>query len=225
MMMLDHRRGYWPLALFVIGVSLLASRPAQAGDRYYLIIFASQSHPKIPRLSHTFATLVKTTDCPADGAPRPLQAYTISWLPKTLKIRPFACHNEPGVNLTLEESLRWAYANRMHVSEWGPYKIDEEFFHIVFDEYARIESGIYRYKGIDPFTRGSLTTDCIHAVSDIDYRHSRAKYFYIRLGDAASRHIVRVLRDRERLLGPHDHGWLNSALGLDHYPIIRRPDP
>ncbi len=205
---------------------LLAARPGWTGERHYLLIFGAQSHPKLPRYTHTFATFVKVGDCPADGAAPPFHAYTISWLPQTLKVRPFRCSNEPGVNLDLETTLRWAGANRMRVSEWGPYEIEGEFWHLVYNEYLRMQSGIYRYKAIDPFTRGSLTTDCIHAVSDVDYRHSRAEYFFVRNGDPASRHLVFVLLDRERVLADHgDLSWLNTALGLDPYPIQRRRDP
>ncbi len=155
-----------------------------------------------------------------------IHAYTISWLPQTLQVRPFRCRSEPGVNLTLEATLRWACDNNMRVSLWGPYEIEGEFYHIVYNEYLKMQSGVYRYKAIDPFTRGSLTTDCIHAVSDIDYRHSRFEYFFLRSGDAASRHLAFVLADRERVLVHEDDlSWINTALGLDRYPIVYRRDP
>ncbi|HWG42165.1 MAG TPA: hypothetical protein VN688_05215 [Gemmataceae bacterium] len=212
-----------PLTLWAL---LLSPCMTRADERHYLIIFGAQSHPKLPRYTHTFATFVKVGDCPADGVMPPIQAYTISWLPQTLKVRPFRCYSEPGVNLDLETTLRWAQDNRMRVSEWGPYEIEGEFYQIVYNEYLRMQSGIYRYKAIDPFTRGSLTTDCIHAVSDIDYRHGRAEYFFLRSGNPASRHLAFVLSDRERVLAHQDGlGWLNSVLGLDRYPIIHRRDP
>jgi hypothetical protein len=226
-MMLTTRRDCWLLLLsLTVGALLLSSRSTQADERHYLLIFGAQSHPKLPRYTHTFATFVKVGDCPAGGGTPPFEAYTISWLPQTLKVRPFRCYSEPGVNLDLETTLRWSQDNRMRVSEWGPYEIEGEFYRIVYEEYLRMQSGIYRYKAIDPFTRGSLTTDCIHAVSDVDYRHSRAEYFFLRSGNPASRHLAFVLSDRERVLAHEDNlSWLNSALGLDCYPIIHRRDP
>lgn len=212
-------------AVLVCG-AMIAPPMVRAGERHYLLIFAAQSEPKRLRLTHTFATFVKVGDCPSDGGSPPFHAYTISWLPVTLKVRPLRCHSEPGYNLTLEETLQWACANRLRVSEWGPYEIEGEFWHKVYNEYVKMESGLYRYKAIDPFTRGSRTTDCIHAVSDIDDGHSRFDYFFARVGDVASRHLAYVLVDRERVLLHEDGlGWIDHLLGLDRYPIVHRRDP
>ncbi len=225
--MLKTRPDRWlGLLTLMVGAVLLLPRPIRAGERHYLLIFGAQSHPKLPRYTHTFATFVKAGDCPVGGGAPPIEVYTISWLPQTLKVRPFRCYSEPGANLDLETTLRWAQDNHMRVSEWGPYGTEGEFYQIVYNEYLRMQSGAYRYKAIDPFTRGSLTTDCIHAVSDIDYRHSRAEYFFLRSGNAVSRHLAFVLSDRERLLVHEDNlNWLNTALGLDRYPILHRRNP
>ncbi len=201
-------------------------RAVEAGERYYVIIFASQSHPKIPRLSHTFGTIVRVTDAPPGCETPNIEAYTISWLPQTMKVRPWRFHDEPGKNFTLDKTLRWAYENHMDVTQWGPYEIQGDFFARVYREYARIESGQFRYKAIDPRQRGARTTDCIHAVSDIDHQHDRYEYPFVRSGDAVTRKIVRVLRKRGRLFDPPcSMCWLEAALGLDRYPIIHAPTP
>jgi hypothetical protein len=221
-------RGARRVLLLSLAVSalLLAPRAVQAGERYYLIIFASQSHPKIPRLSHTFATIVRVTNAPPGCLNPSIEAYTISWLPQTMKVRPWRLHDEPGENFSLEKTVRWSYENHMQVSEWGPYEIEEDFFIRVYREYARIESGEFRYKAIDPRQRGAWTTDCIHAVSDIDGQHGRDEYPPVRSGDAVTRKFVRVLRDRGWLIEPPDSMcWLEAALGLDRYPILHRPNP
>lgn len=208
-------------------VLLFGPHPAEAGERHYMIVFGAQSHPKLPRFTHTFATLVKVTDGPPDcPAPR-IEAYTISWLPRTLVVHPYRCNDEPGVNLTLEATLKWAADNRMRVSEWGPYAIHPGFYWRVYMQYLRIQSGEFRYKAVDIRYRGTLTTDCIHAVSDIDRDHPRGYYDpIIRNGDSASRRFVAALYERGRLIdAPEAACWLNAALGLDHYPIIHRPDP
>lgn len=206
-------------------LALLAPRTVQAGEQYFMLIFGAQSRPKVPRLTHTFATIVKVAEGAADCPPS-IEAYTISWLPRTLKVKPYRLHDEPGYNLTLEETLRWAYGHHMHVSLWGPYAISPDFFYRVYREYARIESGEFRYKAIDPRQRGSLTTDCIHAVTDIDRLDGRLKYPYYRSGDPATRIFVRVLRDRGRLQIPAGETcWLEAALGLNRYPVHHRPNP
>jgi hypothetical protein len=222
-------RRFFPLLLLPLAAWALLSgpHPAEAGERHYMIVFGSQSHPKLPRFTHTFATIVRVADGPPDcPAPR-IEAYTISWLPRTLVVHPYRCHDEPGVNLTLEATLKWAADNRMHVSEWGPYAIDPEFFWRVYERYAQIESGAYRYKAVDILYRGTRTTDCIHAVSDVDRYHPRGYYDpIVRNGDSASRRFVVALYNRGRLIdAPEAACWLNAALGLDRYPIVHRPDP
>lgn len=232
-MLCDRLRRPLPLAAWML---LLLPCPSQAGERYFMIIFGAESHPKLFRLTHTFATIVRTYDprfdprgadaTPLAGPPMVLEVHTISWLPQTLTVHPLRLYAEPGVNLDLPTTLRWCCDNRMHVSEWGLYEITQDFYCRVYREYARIESGEFLYKAADPFARGSRTTDCIHAVSDIDPYDSRAAYLYLRAGDPASRKLVRTLYMRRRLIdAPADACWVNAALGLDQYPIIHRPDP
>jgi hypothetical protein len=191
-----------------------------------MLIFSGQTHPKLPRFTHTFCTIVKVADAPP-GCPAPsFEAYTISWLPRTLKVHPYRLHDEPGRNLTLEETLSWSSGNHMRVSVWGPYAIELCFFDLMYREYARIERGEFRYKAIDPQQRGARTTDCIHAVTDIDRLDNRATYSPLRCGDADKYKFVRILRERGRLMIPtEDVSWLDAALGLDRYPVLHRPNP
>lgn len=217
------RVSLWTLALSGL-LGIVA--PAQAGVRYYLLIFSAQTHPKIPRRTHTFCTLVKVND-PAPGCSIPsIEAYTISWLPVTLKVKPFRRYDEPGYNLKLDETLRWAAQNRMQVKEWGPFVLEEDFSWRVYREYIRFESGGYRYKAIDPAYRGSRTSDCIHAVTDIDHRDPRTAYSVINCGDRVTYQFVQILRERGRLLlPPDDVSWIDAALGLHCWPIEHCPPP
>jgi hypothetical protein len=114
-------------SLFALSVILLSASTAQAGARHYMLIFGAQTHPKIPRFTHTFCTIVRVADPPPGCSVPYIEAHTISWLPQTLKIRPYRLHPEPGRNLTLEETLRWCAQNRMDVSLWGPYVIESGF--------------------------------------------------------------------------------------------------
>lgn len=225
-MMKRLRSNHLPLWLSALAAVLLMAKPVQANVHYYMLIFGAQTQPKLPRFTHTFCTIVRVVDA-FPACPNPLiEAYTISWLPQTMRIHPYRLRAEPGHNFTLEETLRWAAQNHMHVSLWGPYAIEEDFFCRVYSEYERFERGEYLYKAIDPPRRGDVKADCIHAVTDVDQRDSRDTYFVLGSGDRVTRKFVRILHERGRLLQPlADVSWLNTALGLDCYPIYRRPTP
>lgn len=220
------RRELSLLGMSAVFAVLFTATGVQADGRHYMLIFGAQSHPKIPRFTHTFTTIVRVAD-PTPGCSAPcIEAHTISWLPQTLKVRPYRLHAEPGRNLTLEETLHWAARDNLQVSEWGPYAIEEDFYWRVYREYARFESGEYRYRAIDSRRRGDVTSDCIHAVTDIDQRDSRSTFRLLGSGDAVTRKFVRILDQRGRLMiPPEDTGWLDAALGLNCYPIRHRPLP
>ena len=216
----------FPLWMLAVATVLLAANSARAEVRHYMLIFGAQTHPKIPRLTHTFATIVKVEAPPPGCADLRIEAHTISWLPQTLKVKPYRRYDEPGYNLTLEETLNWASQHHMQVKEWGPFAIEEDFYWRLYREYARFESGEFRYKAIDPANRGSRTSDCIHAVTDVDRRDSRTNYSYINSGDRVTRKFVQILSERGRLMAPPDDvSWIDAALGLDRYPIVHCPVP
>lgn len=116
------------LALLAAGGGLTAVRPptpaaslnraalddAAPGERFYSLVFASQSVPRRPAASHTWTTVVRAVECP--GQTPALEVHTISWLPATLAIRPLRLGVEPGANLGLHETLLYAIANRERVS-------------------------------------------------------------------------------------------------------------
>lgn len=218
----------YPLLSWMLSLSALfvAAGSAQAGVRYYMLIFGAQTHPKIPRFTHTFCTIVRVTDPPPGCSDLRVEAYTISWLPQTLKVRPYRLRAEPGRNLTLDETLRWCAQNRMDVSEWGPYAIEEDFFWRVYREYTRFENGEYLYRAVDPPRRGDIAADCIHAVTDVDPYDSRMTFLVLGSGDAVTRKFVRILHRRGRLMVPLEHtSWLDASLGLDRFPTWHRPTP
>ena len=215
-----------PVWSLVLPALLLAVNPVRAESRYYMLIFGAQTHPKIPRLTHTFATIVKVHEPLPGCAGLFIEAHTISWLPQTLKVKPYRCYDEPGYNLKLEETLNWACRHHMQVKEWGPFAIEEDFYYRLYREYARFESGEYRYKAIDPSGRGTRTADCIHAVTDIDKRDPRTTYSAVNSGDRVTRKFVQILLERGRLMIPSDDvSWINAALGLDRYSIVHCPPP
>src|SRR5262249_23002992 len=79
--------------------------PKPPGERYYMIVFGSQSVPLRPKYTHTWATAVRVVDQGPDTAPL-IDHYTISWMPATLDIRPWRFSVEPGTNLDLHQSIQ-----------------------------------------------------------------------------------------------------------------------
>src|SRR5690348_14279068 len=84
----------------------LSVSSAHADERYYVLIFGAQSHPKLLRYTHTWATFVRAVGGPSNPGGCTLYVHTISWLPQTLEVRVWNPFPEPGVNLDLYQSLQ-----------------------------------------------------------------------------------------------------------------------
>jgi hypothetical protein len=98
---------------------LAAGKPEY--EHYYVLIFGSQLPVAIPRYTHTWATMVKTSE-PPGGPCRVLEVQTISWMPATLDIHPLRCWVECGANLDLCTTLHEVLRHKERVSLWGPYE-------------------------------------------------------------------------------------------------------
>jgi hypothetical protein len=202
-----------------------AAREAPADERYFLLIFGSQSRPKVPRYTHTWATLVTVR---AGGGPdgATLQEDTISWMPRSLEIRTFSLHVEPGINLTMQESIDEMLRNNERVAVWGPYEVRAGTAYRFQVQRAFIESGRVGYQCIDNIGEAARTgggCNCAHAISDMDPLFDRNQYPLAYFGDSASLNLVRQFQTRPVIICPDaDHGWLLSALGLANQPIERR---
>ena len=97
-----------------------AAGTGRGGEFYYVLIFGSQSSPKILRYTHTWATLVRVVGEGPDPRNYEIYAHTISWLPETLEFRVWRPWPEPGVNLDLYQTLDVVYSNRERVTMWDP---------------------------------------------------------------------------------------------------------
>lgn len=196
---------------------------AAPGERFYILVFGSQTTPKVPRFTHTWATVVKTVEDPG-CAPRVADVYTISWMPATLDIRPYRFTPEPGRNLELHETIRMALGKGEHVAMWGPYEIYPDGYRRGLLQKAFMESGTVGYQCIDTVGAGADGTgcDCIHAITDMDPLFDRGYYRLTRFGEAGSRFIVRQLFERDLLVTEETHPWLEGPLGLCQYPIRHR---
>lgn len=202
----------------------LLSEPAEPNVRYYLMVFGSQTCPKVPRYVHSWATIVKVTEQP--NASPLIEQHTISWMPDTLKIKPWRFRVEKGVNLDLHFTIEEMHRHKERVSMWGPYETWRGLYRRFVVQKEFMESGQVGYQCIDAIgqaPRDGSGCDCIHAVSDMDPMFDRQQYALTYFGEAASRNIVRQIRERPILINPDQtHDWLIPALGLDCYPIVRR---
>jgi hypothetical protein len=203
----------------------LLAMPTPPNERYYVLIFASQSTPKIPRFTHCWATVAKVTDQPGEAAPK-IESHTISWYPSTLKVKPWRIWVEDGTNLDLHTTIETVLRHHERISMWGPYETWHGLYRRFLVQKQFMESGEVGYQCIDTIgeaPRDGAGCDCIHAMSDMDPIFDRRRYPLTYFGEAASRNIVRQVRERPILIHPDEtHDWLISALGLDCYRIIRR---
>ncbi len=147
--------------LWAVVCFLGLSAPACACEgTYYLIVFGAQPPIiKQARRTHSFATFVHVVP----GCP--VEAFTISWLPVTERVRPLALRPEPGRNYTLAETLEFCAGNGMEVAAWGPYQIQPELWEIALRQKTRLESGQVLYKAFDFGSPEGTVSNCIHAIS------------------------------------------------------------
>ena len=201
-----------------------AAITAPPGERYFLLVFGSQTCLLHPKYTHTWATVVKATGCDGPGTPK-IEQQTISWLPTTLNIRVWSLCVEPGTNFDLHFTIEEMLRNRERVSMWGPYEVRPGLAYRFGVQKAFMESGRVGYQCIDTVGEAAHGTgcDCIHAITDMDPLFDRSRYPLAYFGDAASLNIVRRIQTRPVIVCPEaDHSWLLPLLGLDKYPIVRR---
>jgi hypothetical protein len=198
-------------ALFVVaGVS----RAQESDDAsYYMTIFSAQADSRDPRRTHSFATFVKAIGTGDSAKDNPIEIHTISWMPQSLEIVILRRRPEPGVNLDLESSLRWAASKSIRVSMWGPYQINKELYDRAVEQEARLNSGLVLYKAVDRRFRPGTASNCIHAVADLDTDNGLLHSGQGR-GDAASSQVAQHL-NRWVINSEQTHTWVASRLGLN----------
>ena len=205
-------------------IALLAA-PVPENEHYYVLLFGSQTMPRIPRYTHTWVTMVKTIE-PPGCPPQALDVATISWLPATLNVRPYRFRVEKGIDLDLCATLKEVLHHGERVSLWGPYETWNGLYQRFLTQKAFLESDVIGYQCTDSFGEAPRTgngCNCFHALSDMDPDFDRRQYPLIEFGNPASKNIVRQLFERPILIRPHQtHDWLIPALGLDCYPIVHR---
>jgi ABC-type phosphate/phosphonate transport system substrate-binding protein len=179
--------------------------PRRGESEYYLCVFAFDRAPRRARYSHTFATFIK-----ADGGA--VEAHTISWLPGSMRIEVGRTQSEPGVNLSLRQTLRWARELGAHVYEWGPYRIRPELYERALRQIERLNRGRVRFKALDGAWRPDAASNCTHALSDIDADDGLLTVDGA-YGVAASARVVGHL-SRWMIQPGREHSWVDQKLGL-----------
>jgi hypothetical protein len=156
--------GIWTL-IGLSGATVLAQDVV--GDRFYITLFGGHANILRPRTGHTWATLTRISTTPAGE--KTAESHTISWMPATLVIRPFAPRAEKGVNLTHEQTMEFMTAGRRPwVESFGPFEITADRFAQGQAQKAWLESGVVKYHGLGLFGRRGDVMHCIDAVTRTD---------------------------------------------------------
>jgi hypothetical protein len=198
--------------------TLLAVAPARCADRYYVMVFSAQRPVNLPHYSHTFATFVRVRD----GSPRPaLEAFTLSWLPRSLDVEAWRLLPEPGRNLDLHSTLSLAIRWGDRISLWGPYQIRPELYARALRQKNRLESGAVSYKAVNPAFDGDAVCNCVDAIIAVSGEEPPPRVMRQGWGDVASCYVVRHLVPWIVPSGANND-WLLAELGISLYPLYRR---
>jgi hypothetical protein len=205
-------------AVCLVLLAVFGRTPPVAAQQptFYMIIFAAQAEPNEIRASHTFATFVKVSGPDRQS----VQSHTISWLPATLDIVAWRTDAEPGKNLSLQDTLRWARTMGDRLFMWGPYQINPELYRRAVAREARLQGGALQYKTVDDRYRLGIAVNCIHAVSDIDV-DSRVLDTGTERGETASQLVADYLR--RWIVNPKvTYPRVLQRLGLDEREFVLR---
>ena len=211
--------------LSACGVALLlfwgvGETQARAAEFYYVTVFGAQRDALTPSLTHSFATFSRAVGSGPCAQNYRLESFTISWLPRTRECCAYRLLPEPGVNLGLCQTLKWAADNGMRVSAWGPYQIDKELYDRAWRQFVLLHNGEVEYKMLDAGFCSCRATNCSHAVSSVADGHRR-QILSPGYGETAGYYLAR--RFCPWVVNPcHAHDWVYARLGLNASPILRR---
>jgi hypothetical protein len=207
----------------LIAAATLCASQAAADESHYVLIFGAQSHPKLGRKTHTWATFVRAEGEGPDPRAHAIQVHTISWLPRTLEVRPHAHHPEPGVNLDLDQSFAAVLAKGEGVMMWGPIPISKDMYQRSLYVRSALEGGVTLYKAISP--GGDLqVVDCNQSLQAIGPDFGLGTYPRQGLGFHAGQFFARQVAASSPDPQPlTDTSWLVPRLGIDRYPVTIVP--
>jgi hypothetical protein len=205
------------------GVAAVADcLPPAPSERYYVTLFGGQGDVFRPRTAHTWATFVRTAVTPAGE--RVVGEDTISWLPATLNVRPWAVFSEPGVNLTLQQTFDFMGSyRRQRVAVWGPYEITAERYAQAMGQKALLESGAVRYHALGLFGRKADVMHCIDGVTRTDPAWERKADPSRWFGEAGTAQATRAAVRSGFILNPTvTHDWIVRAVNPTGYKLTPR---
>lgn len=208
------------LSLFIGLAALAVPGEATAADYYFMTIYGAQ-RPIInrPRYTHTWATFIRVSGEGSDLRRYRAQQFTISWLPRTLEVRPLDLVPEPGANLTLRRTLAYCDDNRMEIAQLGPYQVDVDLWNLAFRRFDRLERGELMYRASDIFNRPGRQTEvcnCIYAVLDLDGRDPAFRPVTLGFGFIGSAFVARRLSSH--IIEPRrTYPWVSDMIGVRNY--------
>lgn len=197
--------------------SVVPENPAP--DRFFLFVFASQSMPKTPKYSHTWAVMIY------QRAGTIVDVSTISWMPADLQIKPMRLSVEPGVNESYEGAIqRILDESRQRISLWGPYEAQPALYERFLAQKSFLESGAFGYQCIDCVGEAANRQNggnCTHALRPL---HGFALGDVLeQYGDKSGEYITRsIVRSGLAFPVPHESEWLMTGLGIQSLPLVRR---
>ncbi len=212
-------RKAWTAGVVVLWLAL-AGRAGAAEDAYFVAVFGAQRRfLNRPCFSHSFAAFAHLTP---EGR---LEAFTISWLPRTAKVRPLAMEPEEGSNFDLQNTLRLLEDNRAEVSCWGPYQTDPDLWRRALWQKGRLENGQVLYQAFDGGSPVGRVSNCLHAISIIARQPGgvgpRLVVAPANWGASGSYWLALALRPW--YVDPcRTHDWLLPRLGVNPDGLTRR---
>ena len=212
--------------LFADDLPVIIASPESC--RHYLLLFGGQADKNRPQTAHTWATFVKAV--PQKTGTVLLDAFTISWLPIQMPVRPLQLIPEAGRNYGLQETLSFFNTGKQKVSFWGPFQIREAWYNEALQHKQYLDSGAVRFNTLDrgPLVPRTLTlhpeiSHCVHAFTRTNVSLQRASNPVIWYGEFITRNLARRMREVGLLIQPHvTHDWLIAPMGVDQYPLERR---
>jgi hypothetical protein len=166
-----------------------------------------------PTRAHTWATYVRTTPT-AEGSLL-VEPLTISWLPSDGSInslRPF--RPEPGVNLSLQQTMGYVASRGAQVKMWGPYETDAHRYHLAVQQAGLLQSGAIAYRAVDSFGNRPGMDHCVHAVTGADPVLAGRRQPMWRIGRKGTANLVGQYVQTGAFDPTVRHDWLIPALGL-----------
>lgn len=184
----------------------------------YLVLFTADHVPYKPSSAHTFAAVARVAIQP-DGGPCLIDLVSISWLPETMKVRPFALRPEKGRNVPLHETLQHFQGKNSHIRAWGPYLIQPELAEIFRERAVTVES-CFKYKGAC-LTSPRYVCDCARSIEESIEQRRRYIGVY---GYGAAAGSVIVQKMSPWIVRPEQcTTWVATLMGLDGYALDYQP--